>query len=82
MSQTKGSDFCFCLVCKNIFYLYAVASLAVVDVIKLFLKEIQISPNLRHLKMCVLNLPRCENIATFKQNSELSIAFKIVAVSY
>ena len=32
--------------------------------------------------MFVLNLPRCENIATFKQNSELSIAFKIVAVSY
>ena len=53
----------------------------VVDVIKLFLEEISISPNLRNWKTFVLMSElalKCKNNAIFKQNyaQKLFIAFK------
>ena len=55
---------------------------SVVDVIKLFLEEIQISPKLRNLKKFVLMSEpeqKCENNAVFKQNytAKLLITFKM-----
>ena len=57
-------------------------SIPVVDVIKLFLEEIEIFPKLRNLKKFVLMSEpeqKCENNAVFKQNytAKLLITFKM-----